>query len=256
MNEANTFDDFGEHNKVIHPELLAKLSEEFIKYEYKPKLLLEWICNSDAYQLSNVANTTNNKTEHEAFFSRMLMKSMAPEVLFESLMEATKAEVAADKDARKEAKEAWMNKLVRNFGDDEGNEMTFNGTVIQALLMMNGRELNDEVSRKTGGSAVALALKKYTRGNVIDHKSVIDELYLSALGRRASTTNTLKYTIPAINPKAKPTVITTSEQAMILNELSKVNNPKDPKPDPNAVANFYEDLFWTLLNTNEFILNH
>ena len=46
-----------------------------------------------------------------------------------------------------------MQKLVRNFGDDEGNEVNFNGTIVQALLMMNGKEINDEigVGKKGGG---------------------------------------------------------------------------------------------------------
>ena len=80
---------------------------------------------------------------------------MSPEVLFESLMTATRRRVADKKNAAAagslKARDAWMQKLVRNFGDDEGNEVTFNGTVVQALLMMNGRELNGEIGVGRGG---------------------------------------------------------------------------------------------------------
>src|ERR1700730_10337682 len=89
----------------------------------------------------------------------MPLKAQSPKVLFESLATATKADNQIDKDARKVAREQWMSKLVRNFGDDEGNEMTFNGTIVQALLMMNGKELNDEIKRPDG--VVAKAMKKY-----------------------------------------------------------------------------------------------
>ena len=56
MNEQSVVDDFGGHNKLVHPELLEKLAGDFVKYKYDNRALLEWICNSDAYQLSHVAN--------------------------------------------------------------------------------------------------------------------------------------------------------------------------------------------------------
>ena len=55
LNVEPTVDDFSMDNKVVHPELLDYLAEEFKKYNYDPKKLLEWICNSDVYQLSHVA---------------------------------------------------------------------------------------------------------------------------------------------------------------------------------------------------------
>ena len=140
--------------------MLNRLSEEFVKYGYDPKKLIEWICNSDAYSLTYQSNGLaegkggNAKDEAAPYFTRMSLKSMSPEVLFESLDVATRLDMAPDKDAKKTKKEKWMEKLTRNFGDDEGNEVTFNGTIIQALLMMNGGELNSEVSRQDGTSAV------------------------------------------------------------------------------------------------------
>src|SRR5262249_30612916 len=89
MNTPGAFDDFGEDNQLTHPELLDYLANEFRAYQFNPRELIRWICNSDAYQLSSVANKTNDKPEAESFFSRMLLKSMSPEQLFESLMVAT-----------------------------------------------------------------------------------------------------------------------------------------------------------------------
>ena len=34
MNELPAADDFGGHNKVVHPDLLNRLAEEFVKYGY------------------------------------------------------------------------------------------------------------------------------------------------------------------------------------------------------------------------------
>ncbi len=240
LNETASFDDFGNHNKLVHPELLDKLGASFAQYNYDSKMLLEWICCSDAYSLSYVANETNKAPEKEAYFSRMLLKAMSPEVLFESLMEATKSDGAMRRDERVDLKKAWQAKLVNNFGDDEGNEVSFNGTIVQALLMMNGKEMNSALSR-TGSSAVDKAMNKYK-----NESAVINELYLSALGRPMSNLDN----IPILDKKTgKPTGTFTREQAFVLAAMADAKKT-------GKVKEFYNDLFWSLLNTNEFILNH
>jgi hypothetical protein len=268
MNELPAADDFGGHNKVVHPELLNRLAEEFVKYGYDSKKLIEWICNSDAYSLTYQANGLpdgkggNAKDEALPYFTRMQLKAMSPEVLFESLEVATRLDKAADKDAKRAKKEAWMTKLTRNFGDDEGNEVTFNGTIIQALLMMNGPELNSEISRTDGTSAVDKAMNKYRSGNSYNEMAIVNELYLMALARKPSSS--IMVTIPRRDPKTgkemidpktnKPIVgATMSESAFLGNQITEMKrrarNPQDYKA-------FFEDLYWSLLNTNEFILNH
>ena len=56
LHEQPAVDDFGSHNKCVHPELLGKLAAGFVDYGYKPKVLMEWICGSEAYQLRYQAN--------------------------------------------------------------------------------------------------------------------------------------------------------------------------------------------------------
>src|SRR5690242_21912148 len=104
------------------------------------------------------------------------MKSMSPEQLFESLMVATKAEAAETKEGKQKLKAQWLGSLISNFGDDEGNEVNFNGTVVQALMMMNGKDINEAISRPDKGS-VAIAI----RGR--SERAAIEELYLAALNR-------------------------------------------------------------------------
>jgi hypothetical protein len=255
------FDDFGNRdNKMVHPEMLERLAQEFVKYKYDPKQVMEWICNSEVYNMSYVAaDKAMANPEKDMFFTHMPLRSPSPEVLFESLMTATKGEAAADKEARKDKRDAWMTKLVRQFGDDEGNEMSFNGTIVQALLMMNGNELNDEIQRKDG--TVARAMAKYERlGTQQMEKAVIDEIYLAALGRRPSSTT--KLTFEKVSPTGlktkKPLMDKASELDFIHKQLtwSKANNPEFGKDPKKGYKMFFEDLFWTLLNTNEFILTH
>jgi hypothetical protein len=222
---VNPVDDFNDQNQPSNPELLDELAARFKHYNYDFKKLIRWVCNSNPYNLSCVANKTNDKPEQEALFSRMIMKSMSPEQLFESLMIATKAEAAESKEGKKNLKEQWLGKLISNFGDDEGNEVNFNGTVVQALLMMNGKDINEAISRKEKG-AVAVAIRNRSE------QAAIQELYLTALNRTA----------------------TANEVNMILRQflLRPQFAAKDYK-NPNAR---YEDLFWALVNSNEFILNH
>ncbi|HEV3255572.1 MAG TPA: DUF1549 domain-containing protein [Gemmataceae bacterium] len=253
-------DDFGDHNPVTHPllptELIAKLKQlngpppdelveevknyqedkskprlldylakEFKKYNYDPRQLITWICNSEAYQLSSVANKTNADDKAEPFFSRMNLKAMSPEQLFESLMIATQAEAAETKENKKNLRDKWMQNLIVNFGDDEGNEVTFNGTVVQALMLMNGAEINQAVSDKEKG-AVASAMRK--GGGVT---AIMDRLFKDALNRP---------------PTAK-------ELNAVANEIALMRVGRVKNRDPVAL---WQDIFWSLLNSNEFMLNH
>ncbi len=119
-------------------------------------MLIRWICNSQAYGLSSTANKFNDKPEDEVFFGRMLLKPMTPEQLFESIMTATESKLSRNKDAAAAKKQAWLKMLIVNFGNDEGEEASYSGTVVQALLLMNGKDINDQIMAKDGTVASAL----------------------------------------------------------------------------------------------------
>jgi uncharacterized protein DUF1549/uncharacterized protein DUF1553 len=223
---VNPVDDFNDNNQPSDPELFNEISSRFKHYNYDMKKLIRWICNSNAYQLSYVANRTNDKPEHEALFSRMILKSMSPEQLFESLMVATNAEAAETKEEKSKLRDQWMNRLIANFGDDEGNEVNFNGTVVQALLMMNGEDINTAINRK-GKGTVSLAIAK--AGGLDNPRGIIRHLYLASLNREPTTT----------------------EVQLIVSKLRLAPGFRDR--DPMAP---YCDVFWALLNSSEFLLNH
>lgn len=217
---VNPIDDFNDQNQPTNPELLDALAARFKHYNYDLKRLIRWICNSNPYNLSYVANRSNDKPEHEALFSRMILKAMSPEQLFESLMVAAKLDATESKTGKKKLKDQWLGRLISNFGDDEGNEVNFNGTVVQALLMMNGKDINDAIMRKNGSVAVAIHKRS--------ERDAITELYLLALNRQPT-------------PREVSTIL-----SMFRLHSSDLRYP----------SRRYEDLFWALLNSNEFILNH
>jgi hypothetical protein len=223
LNEQATVDDFGDHNKVVHPELLNRLGKDFKYHNYDLKELLTWICCSDIYGLSSKSNASNSKPETDIYFSRMLLKTMSPEQLLESLWVATQgkttSEIGDSKD-REKRKIEWTRKLVTNFGDDEGNEITFNGTVVQALLLINGKEINDEI--RAPGGMIATSMKAHNG----KFGPIVRDIYMAALGRPDQG----------------------NEQAAV----NKVANKYGGKFDQS----FYGDVLWALLNSHEFILNH
>ncbi len=242
----DAIDDFGEHNPVapifvevtkdgkkVEVNLLDELAHDWVTdYDHNPKAIIRWICNSRAYGLSSSANKSNYKRDAEAFFSRVKMKAMSPEQLFESLMVATQSKVAQSKEAKRELREDWLNKLIQNFGDDEGNEQTFNGTVVQALMLMNGDDINKAIMDKQNGT-VAAVLKKRAFSRTAA-KDAMKDLFLATLNRPPSE----------------------EEYAKILN-ARMVSLPR-VRTQNNAAfwTGFYQDMFWALLNSNEFFLNH
>jgi hypothetical protein len=223
---VNPVDEFNDNNQPSNPELLNELGLRLKNYNYDLKKLIRWICHSHAYHLSCVANRTNDKPEQEPLFSRVVLKSMSPEQLFESLMVATRAVAADTKDGKRAAREQWLGNLISNFGDDEGNEVNFNGTVVQALMMMNGKEINDAIARKDKGT-LAILLSRPHGG-----RTIVNELYLTALNRPP----------------------TEHEAQMIFAQFPL--RPMFARTEYRNPAGRYEDLFWALLNSNEFMLNH
>jgi len=225
-------DDFGEHNELSHPKLLDKLAEDWAKkYNHDPKQLIRWICNSRAYGLSSVANKTNDELDDERFFGRMLLKPMSPEQLFESLMIATDAKVGQAKESKAQLKQDWLDKLIVNFGDDEGNEGSFNGTVVQALLLMNGQDINTAINDKKDGT-VAMVIQKHGSKGKAGLNFAMRDLYMAALNRPP----------------------TQAEYNRVLNP--KMWNLPKTTQRPDFWEGFYQDMFWACLNSNEFILNH
>jgi len=220
---VNPVDDFNDNNQPSSPELLQELSDRFKHYNYDTKKLIRWITHSNAYHLSYVANKSNDKQEHETQFSRMIMKSLSPEQLLESLLTATQTDKGMTPADKRKMREEWLGQLITNFGDDEGNEVTFNGTIVQALLLMNGKNINEAITSAKGTVATAMVTKK-------SGEAIIRELYLAGLNR------------PPRN-----------------SELSGMNKRLALGPgvaSRDSAKARYEDMFWALLNSNEFLLNH
>ena len=216
-------DDMGPHNPASHPELLDRLADEFIKSKYDLKQLSRWICNSEAYNLTskfNPKNEIDNPANGEVpLFSHMYVKPMQVEQLYESLLVATAAGSAGGGSSSEERTQ-WMTQFKQIFGNDDEESAMYSGTIPQALLMMNGDLVKSAISADKG-SYLGSVLQ-----NPAYHKEPerIRALYMAALGRTPSNSELKKMTDIMVREKDK--------------------------------LSAYQDLYWALLNSNEFIVNH
>jgi hypothetical protein len=222
---VNPVDDFGSHNPASHPELLDKLAEEFKKNGYDVKSLCRLIMSSHAYQLSSLSGKVKGGDKDDGLFSQMQLKPMTPEQLFDSLLTATQAHRAGSANADgNRRRDNWMRQFLFAFANDEAEESTsFQGTIPQALMMMNGELMQTALSGKPG-SFLGEVIDQARRQSRSPEAHMVDSIYLAALGRR---------------PSAK--------------ELARARQYLESFPDSLQVL---QDLFWALLNSNEFVLNH
>ncbi|MCA8992318.1 MAG: DUF1553 domain-containing protein, partial [Planctomycetaceae bacterium] len=220
-------DDMGPHNPASHPELLDRLTDEFVKSGYDTKQLARWICNTEAYNLTSQFNRNNEIDAPSAgevpLFSHMYVKTMQAEQLYDSLLVATAAHRsgAGSFDKAEEQRERWLRDFLRIFGGNEEDEPTlFSGSIPQALLMMNGPLVDKATSAEPGSYLNSVLSDSRLRNDPARVRS----LFVSALGR---------------NPTAS--------------ELTRLKKTMATSPTPLAA---YQDLYWALLNSNEFIVNH
>jgi hypothetical protein len=162
---------------------------------------------------------------------------MSPEAMYASVTVATNPRwqkyTREEKDAKLDGGEKWYKQLVDNFGNDEGEEGSYTGTVIQALLMMNGQETNKALTDKDGTVSY---VEKNRGASLASLKFAINDLFLHALGR----------------PATQKELTDLSSQNYYMFRPGSKTQPNTPQ----FWRNYYEDVMWALLNSNEFILNH
>jgi hypothetical protein len=218
-------DDLGPHNASSHPALLEYLGQEFRKSNYNLKELTRWIVLSQAYGLSS-RFSANNKVDDPQLgetpkFSHFYLRQMRAEELFESLIVATEAQkTSGGYEEQEKAKTEWLRQFVIAFGTDEGDEATtFNGTIPQALMMFNG----DLVKKATSSDKGSFLWKVANDASKPNEK--VEYLFLAAVGRKPSR-----------------------EEVGATSVLYRAH-----KGDMMATL---QDMWWAVLNSNEFIFNH
>ncbi len=268
-------DDFRESNPPILPGLLQRLSEDFVAHNYDLKHLIRTVCATQVYQLSSAP--ARKADSGNLYWARYRLKPMGPEELVDSLVQATNLQPVLEKVAGSNL-EGLKTLINRQFSflfdvDEEFEQKEFEGTIPQALLLLNGNMVNRGVT-PIPGTALAEVLAM-PGGDA----QKIEALYLRTLSRKP-TAKELTHWVAFVNAPREvvespgtqqpgPLRARLRQRMGMLAQMGKKGMRRGGGPDPFARIDnrfqlaaqtpklqAYEDLFWALLNSSEFLFNH
>ncbi len=217
-------DDVRISNPASNPELLTELGKRFTGYKYDFKKLVRDICNSRTYQLNTQANENNAGDTRN--FAKSTLRRIKAETFLDCISQVTETKnkfpgLPTGARAVQIADGGVSTYFLTTFGRATREtvcscEVRLEPTLSQSLHLLNG---DTTTQRIAGGNLIGRRLaEKKTPGQIIE------ELYLRTLSR-------------------KPT----DKEMKKLDAL--VAGEKDKKQA-------LEDVFWSLLNSREFMFNH
>ncbi|AMV20230.1 Bacterial Ig-like domain (group 2) [Planctomyces sp. SH-PL14] len=216
-------DDLRATNPASNPPLLEALGNDFRDGGFDQKTLIRRITNSYVYGLGSLPNERNVVDTRN--YSRYYRRRLRAEVLFDSVCQVTG--VPENFEAMPPAahsKSIWTHRIDSLFLDAFGRpdpnqdppcERTSNTTIVQALHLMNARNLYGKVM---GDESLPARLAKTEKPPA----AIVEELYLAVYSRRPSE------------------------------EELRIGTALYENPETNR-RGATEDLLWALLNTPEFV---
>jgi hypothetical protein len=221
--ETPDADDLGEHTPVVHEKLLDRLTKAYVASGHDGKALMRWICLSDCYGLSSVANKTNFAPEHAVAFARQQVRPLTNSQLIESLLTASRT----PPDERAGQRRAWLKELAKA-PLSAAQECEFEPA--HSLGDLPGYRMLWMLKTTAERGMVASIVKQHAKIN----EAAVRDLYLHTLSR----------------PPTPSEVKTLTNRVMY-------SLRKDVDPDAEEFRrDYYMDVFWALLNSGEFALNH
>jgi len=217
-------DDVRVSNPPVNAELLDELAKRFTEYNYDFRKLVRDICTSRTYQLSTKTNETN-ESDHRNFAHSELRRIRA-EVLLDCISIVTTTQdkfpgLPVGARAVQIADGNTATYFLTTFGRASREsvcacEVKMEPNLSQALHLINGDTTNAKIQQ---GKIVPTRL---TEGKAVPE--VITELYLRCFSRRPSE----------------------EELASLTALVAEQGNSQEA----------LEDVFWSLLNSREFLFNH
>ncbi len=215
-------DDFDPANPASHPELLDKLAQALVQSNYDVRLVLGAITRSKVYQLTS---TRSDSTQaHDDLFAVMPVRRMEVEQFGASVLRAIGetgpvSMYVLDGEGYRTTR---LTALIPLFADSSQTPSAAPTSVAQALFMMNG-PLTTQATTPSQGRLLGSVLE-YPGWN-LDQR--LEALYLAVLARRP-----------------------TPEEAVSVKELM------DQKSADSNEEIILSNVYWSLLNSSEFLFNH
>jgi hypothetical protein len=212
-----------------HPELLDLLAREFAARRFDVKFLIRAITASRAYQLTSAARHSNQK--EPALFACMPLRGLTAEQIFDSVAMATGYRDSGGGDdlfsnifgGQRSARSEFLTR----FANQPERATETQTSILQALSLMNGKVVAAATSLENSETLAAVVEAPF-----VTTEERIETLYLATLSRKPDAKE-MRRTVQFVH--------------------DAVQRGKDNKRAGNdALA----DVFWALLNSPEFIVNH
>lgn len=220
----NEVDDVRISNPPVNGELLDELGKKFTEYNYDFRKLVRDICTSRTYQLSTKTNETN-ESDHRNFAHAELRRIRA-EVMLDCISIVTTTQdkfpgLPVGARAVQIADGNTATYFLTTFGRAKREtvcscEVKMEPNLSQALHLLNGDTTNAKIQQ---GQLIATRLKEGKTPS-----EIIVELYLRCFSRRPSE----------------------QELTTLVALVGEQQNSQES----------LEDVFWSMLNSSEFLFNH
>lgn len=218
-------DDMGPHVQVSHPQLLESLASQTRANKYNLKSVLKWLALSDPFLRSSIYSPSNGIDSPELgdqpLFSRYYSRQLEPEEVYQSLLALSGKLRTPDSFGQQQlAQRSWLGQFTRQRETDEAGEISsFKGDIQQSLILMNG-----ELMKKATKLEANTVLGKIVASTNLTQVKV-QQLFMAALARHPS-----------------------KEELTKIKQLSLQAQAGEQQ--------FLQDIWWALLNSSEFILDH
>ena len=203
------------------PPALETLVDDFVNHRYDLHRLIRVIAFSEAFQRDSAADF-EILSNHQSNFTVFPMVRLRPEQVAGSIIQSTSITTidSTSHIISRLVKFGQENDFVDRFGDlgeDEFNEKS--ETITQRLLLMNGEMVKDRLTNGLNSVPRIAGLSP-------NLETTIDTIYLATLSRHP----------------------THEESAFFVSQLEGL--------DGDARNERVSDLYWTLINSVEFVWNH
>jgi hypothetical protein len=215
-------DEPGEANPPSHPELLEDLANALIEAKFDRQVLIKALVASEAYQRTSRQSHASQGDLRR--FSKMAVRGLSALQIYDSFLSAT--------GQRDDSDRRVVFFFDQRFNDGQGSfKQVFplvatkptegQTSILQALMMMNGRAITQQTSVEK-----SLVLAAVIDSPFLDTPKKVETLFLATFSRKPTDEETERFTSYV--------------------ERGGPSGNKD-----KALA----DVFWVLLNSPEFLMN-
>ena len=218
---VHPIDDFSDNNPPSHPEVLELLAKQFVAHDFDLRFLVRTLTATRVYQTTS--RLTDPSQNDPTQFARSTLRGLTPEQVFDSLAEATGyyQPYRTDNPFVIDT-DSPRGRFLELFRDEAESPLLRETTILQALAMMNGQFISEAT-----GTDKSQTLRAITEFPLMSDQEKLETLFLAAFSRRP-----------------------TAEELQQCQQI--LAGAQTPQQRTLACG----DIFWALLNSSEFLLNH